>query len=78
VVFEFGKIVEKPMLLANPPNKRTKYFYILFTKPYFLIPQVLIPNSVYKGQKLTKLVRVNTAAMAKKTIPTVPVIVSVK
>ena len=43
---------------------------------YFL--QVLIPNKVYNGQKLTKLVNRNIADTANNTILNVPVITSLK
>jgi len=49
-------------------------FYFL----YFLTGQVDIPKMVYKGQKLTKLVRVNTPAKTSKTIPNVPLTTLVK
>jgi hypothetical protein len=43
-----------------------------------LIEQVLIPKGAYKGQKLTKLVRVKTTANVISTMPHVPLTVSVK
>ena len=42
---------------------------------YFFTEQVLIPNKVYNGQKLTRLVKANTAVIATATIPKVPLIV---
>lgn len=45
---------------------------------FFGAGQVLNPTRVYSGQKLTKLVSINTAPKTTKTIPTVPVTVPVK
>lgn len=39
---------------------------------------VLIPNIVYSGQKLIKLVSTKTAANINRTIPNTPVITFVK
>ena len=47
-------------------------YYLLLTG------QVFMPKIAYKGQKLTKLVSVNTAATITKIKPTVPVTVPVK
>jgi len=44
----------------------------------FLTGQVLNPNIAYNGQKLIRLVIAKTAANTTNTIPTVPVIISVK
>ena len=46
--------------------------------PYFLAEQVFNPNKVYKGQKLTRLVRTKTAASTINTMPNVPVMVLLK
>ncbi len=45
---------------------------------YFLVEQVLMPKGAYKGQKLTKLVRVKTTASVISTMLHVPLTVSVK
>lgn len=45
---------------------------------YFLEGQVLMPSGTYKGQKLIRLVRMNTTASAIRTMPHVPLTVSVK
>ncbi len=39
---------------------------------YFIVGQVLMPNSLYSGQKPIKLVSINTPAKTKSTIPKVP------
>ena len=39
---------------------------------------MLIPNGLYNGQKLIKLVRANTMAITNNTIPKVPEMFSVK
>ena len=45
---------------------------------WFFTLHVLKPNGAYNGQKLTKLVRRNTAANTINTMPSVPVITFVK
>lgn len=45
---------------------------------YFFTAQVLIPKGAYKGQKLMKLVRTNTADKPINTIPNVPEMMFVK
>jgi hypothetical protein len=45
---------------------------------YSFFAQVLNPKGAYSGQKLIKLVKINTAARTNKTIPQIPVIVFVK
>jgi hypothetical protein len=42
------------------------------------VEQVLIPKGRYKGQKLTKLVRINTPARISRIKPIVPVMRFVK
>lgn len=49
-----------------------------YQENYSLFEQVLNPKGTYSGQKLTKLVRINTAARTNRTIPQIPVTVFVK
>ncbi len=44
-----------------------------FSYACFFAGQLLMPKIVYNGQKLTKLVRMKTAATTNATIPQVPV-----
>ena len=45
---------------------------------YFFAEQLFTPNSVYSGQKLTRLVTTKTPATTNNTIPNVPLITLVK
>lgn len=45
---------------------------------YSFFEQVLNPKGAYSGQKLIKLVKINTAASTNRTIPQIPVTVFVK
>jgi hypothetical protein len=52
--------------------------WLFHLQPYFLTLQVLTPISVYKGQKLIKLVNANTIATISKINANVPVTTPVK
>lgn len=70
-----GAIATKPTRHCFGVNRYSP-FILLITYYFFL--QVLIPKGKYKGQKLTKLVSVNTAANTSNTMPKVPLMVPVK
>jgi hypothetical protein len=56
-----------------------KVLKIKFLQNYFsFFEQVFIPRGTYNGQKLTKLVRTNTIAKPRSTIPNVPEIMFIK
>lgn len=73
----FHKKINKKRFAFSP-----KPFLIILKliEPYFfpLILHVLIPKGAYSGQKLIKLVNTKIPASTNRTIPSVPVMVSVK